>query len=381
MVQSCGGVLKWPDNETLCPVIIENNSSSGESSLETSGDADGISGQRFAELYLISLFCLVGLIGNTVSISVLRQDKERLEAMFLLQILTVADSMYLVVSILRYPLKYLVADKTQYVYLQPYVFPLLKTCQTICIWMMVLVTTERYIYVCKPLQAPRLFHKKARRVLAVMVFVVGILYNIPRFLESCTFTFHNGCTNTLTVTMIYRPAFRGTLYFNIYKSAMYIICIYFLPLATPCAMNVQLIQAIHRSRKRHREITRSGAANQAVHETNATLVLVVIIVVFLLCESPELVLQVLTVIHRHISAIPIFSGEYPVLLDLVIDSSEVLMVVNSSTNFFIYLLLSKRFRATLKEIFVTKFYSTETHESVPLQRQRKTITDDINTQT
>ena len=38
------------------------------------------------ELYLITFLCLVGIVGNILSIVVLRRDHERMEAMILLQV-------------------------------------------------------------------------------------------------------------------------------------------------------------------------------------------------------------------------------------------------------------------------------------------------------
>ena len=95
------------------------------------------------ELYLISAFCIIGLCGNFVSLVVLRKDEVRHHGLFLLQALAVSDGAYLVVALLRYPAKHLINDEVIYLNVQLYVFPLLKITQTICIWMMVLVTVDR----------------------------------------------------------------------------------------------------------------------------------------------------------------------------------------------------------------------------------------------
>ncbi len=65
-----------------------------------------------------SCTCLLGLCGNVVSIIVLRSDRERKEALFLLQMLAAADLMYLLISLFRYPFKYLLTDKNVYVNMQ-----------------------------------------------------------------------------------------------------------------------------------------------------------------------------------------------------------------------------------------------------------------------
>ena len=62
--------------------------------------------------------CLLGLFGNVVSIVVLRKDRERREALFLLQMLAFADAFYITVALLRYPLKYLLPDHVIYMDMQ-----------------------------------------------------------------------------------------------------------------------------------------------------------------------------------------------------------------------------------------------------------------------
>jgi len=94
--------------------------------------------QYAVELYVISLLAAFGLVGNVLSIIVLRQDRERRDALFLLQAVAVADACYLIVAVLRYPLRYLISasadGSNRWVDMQPVVFPLLKTFQVLCLY-------------------------------------------------------------------------------------------------------------------------------------------------------------------------------------------------------------------------------------------------------
>ena len=315
------------------------------------------------ELYLISLLCLVGLFGNVVSVVVLRRDKERCDALFLLQALAVADASYLVVALLRYPLRFLLGHPDIHTVMQPYVFPLLKTFQAVCIWMMVLVTVDRYVYVCKPLKAPQMFNLKSRHTMAVVVFVAGFVYNLPRWFDSYIMRIAHPCGDAILVRMVYRPAFSNSLYHDVYQSAFYIICLYLAPFTALIIMNFKLVQAIKHSRRRHREFRSSG--NGPV-ENNATLVLIIIVLVFIVCETPELIIKVISTIERHTKSGNVFSTQafrYPIIL------SEVLMVVNSSINFIIYVTFGRRFRHVMKETFKYRLSITSalTRESIPLQ--------------
>ncbi len=49
---------------------------------------------------------------------VLQKDRDRREALFLMQMLAVADMFYLLISLLRYPLKYLISDQEVYINMQ-----------------------------------------------------------------------------------------------------------------------------------------------------------------------------------------------------------------------------------------------------------------------
>jgi len=59
-----------------------------------------------------------------------------IKSLLLVQAVAVADACYLLVSVLRYPLRYLISPSddgsSRWVDMQPVVFPLLKTFQVIC---------------------------------------------------------------------------------------------------------------------------------------------------------------------------------------------------------------------------------------------------------
>lgn len=201
--------------------------------------------QKIVELYATSLLIIPGIFGNVASIVVLRKDRERKAALFLLQALALADCLYLLVAVFRYPLKHVLASDERFVAIQPIVFPLLKTFQTITIWMIVAVTIDRYTCVCRPLsRALRPFNQRTRRACALGLFVVGFLYNIPRFLDSCVYRWYNPCTGSVVSRMSYRESFINFYYYNIYNDIMYLALLYVVPLTTLIYMNCRLVQAI-----------------------------------------------------------------------------------------------------------------------------------------
>ena len=330
--------------------------------------------EHIVELYVIGILCVIGLIGNILSMVVLRCDRERREALLLLQSLAVADSLYLLTAILKYPVHYLVRDPDVALQVELTAVPLLKSAQTICIWTMVLVTVDRYVYVCIPLRARNFFNPKTRRIFSVVIFIAGLLYNAPRFFDSCIMTIYYPCTGLRKSIRVYTPFFnRSKLYFDLYMSFMYLILLYIGPLTVLIVLNVKLIYAIIRSRRRHRQLAvpmvRHGGHPNS--EANATFVLVIIIMVFLLCETPELMVRTVTLIDRYTSdaKFGMTLGQSGTFYRICNTVSKVFMVLNSTVNFFIYVAFGKRFRHYLKEALQRPTTTMITHESVPLQHQ------------
>ena len=272
------------------------------------------------------------------------------------------DAFYLVISLFCYPLKHLIPHYL-YFRMQLYVYPLLKVAQCMCIWTMVLVTIDRYVYVCVPLRALMILTPRRRRLLAVGVPVMSVLYNMPRFFDSCLMIFENSCGEILDIRKVFLPVFNSTIYYNTYLTGCYIVLVFLLPLTCLTILNTKMVMTIRRSRMRHQELGRPREEN----ECNGTLVLVIIIVVFIVCESPELIVKIMVVIDSYSDSVNILAEA----LDILVVFNELMMVVNSSVNFAIYMTLSNRFCLILMQIILafrkrdsTKYSSSEV---VPLQ--------------
>ena len=187
--------------------------------------------------------------------------------------------------------------------------------------------------------------------------------------------------------MVFVPPFNKKLYFDIYQNCLYIILLYALPLTILVVLNWKLVAAIKHSRKRHREITELGRfstpngihepascspprlsssssqGNNSNGENNATLVLIIIILVFIICETPELILRLITLLARHVDSI---GDWFSIKLQHIFSTvTELLMVCNSSVNFFIYFIFGRRFRKFMKSTFTPRA-SSVTHEEIPL---------------
>ena len=346
-------------NET-CPVL--NGSVYGTDPADKNGFLDKPTFHVIFELYIIGVLCLIGLLGNIMSLVVLRRDSMRKETLLMLQALAVADGCYVIVAILRYPVQYFI-PRDVYVSMDIVVYPLIKSFQTIAIWMMVGVTIDRFVYVCWPLRARAFFTPTRRKLLACCIFIGGFLYNLPRCFESCIWRMHDTCSNFTHTEMIYRAEFNSDAYLFTYIYGMYLVFLYIAPLVGLAYMNSCLVKAIQQSRRFQRQS--SSASERVQSDNNATLVLIIIVLIFIVCETPELLLRVFILIDRVFGRELIF---HEGVLRLIV-VSECLMVLNSSVNFFIYVVFGKRFRFIMKETLkhLTATNATFiTHETAPL---------------
>ena len=324
------------------------------------------------QLVLGAIVCVCGVSGNMLSIVVLRRDKLRRDSLFLLQTLAVADCGYVIVAFFRYPLRHLLSAPA-YESMQPLVFPLLKTFQAATIWMLLLVTVDRYAYVSRPVRAHVMFTQTHRRkLLACLVFVGAFLYSLPHFFSMCNFRVRHACDNRTEVHAMYRHTFVNQYFIYCYVNGAYLLLLYILPLSALLYMNFALYAAIRRTRQRRLRDVRSfpvayRSSERFTSDANATQVLVIVIVVFICCQTPELLERVVILVERHHGNQLQNSSAFRVFHVI----SEQLLVINSAVNFFIYVIFGRRFRDVMKETFrqLRQSHATAfTCETAPLQQ-------------
>jgi len=141
---------------------------------------------------LYGLVCVLGLVGNCLSICVLRSGRSRRQAVstYLLKALAVSDNMFLATAavVQMYPAMATVRGQFRhleriYPYYQIVAWPLAHIVQLVSVWMMVLVACNRYVAVCRPLQASSLCTRRHIRWQIVAMVTACVVYSLPRFAE------------------------------------------------------------------------------------------------------------------------------------------------------------------------------------------------------
>ena len=309
------------------------------------------------DIYILLFLCIFGISGNIVSILVLGKDNVvRRTTGFLLQVLAVTDIVYLVLCVFIQTLKTIerFTDlsptlESYFPYIDPFIWPMASIAQTCTVWLVVVVTADRYVAICRPLHAPQYSTMSRMRKAVVLVCVLSILYNLPRFWERTVDHKFNATTNTSIPVSTKTELRNSKEYVIIYKTTCYFVVRFFVPLSSLAFFNARLIQAIKASYKQRNEMpagdTRNHHRNREV--TRYSLTLVVVVVVFIICATPDYFLRIWqglsTLAPKHIH----FPRDELLYVNGI---SNLFLAINSCSNFVIYCFLGTRFRRILREM-------------------------------
>ena len=321
---------------------------------------------------ILPVIALLGLIGNALTMVVLWRKEMKSNTILYMRGLAVSDTGILITATFALTpfacANYLQNNALRYFNdnIYPIVYTpvnyVVMTMQACNVWITVSVSVERYVAICHPFNASRLCTSRKTLIVLCSITLMSVIYNLPRLLatniQECAKVNETSVTDCyyLSDTMFGRTY----LYKTVYHSVMYTMIIFVIPLVSLFILNVFLLQELMRMRNR-----RVGTNIHSDNEARHSLVLVLIVVVFILCQSPGLVSQFdifqLSVFLKWISI------------------SNMLFVVNSAVNFLIYTAFGSKFRKILLRLFrklfrrskplsISKYLSTPNgYELAPLK--------------
>lgn len=334
-------------------------------------DQDAILFAFYTNGILLNIVAFLGIFGNIISMIILSRPQMRSSINYLLIGLARCDTVLIITSVLLFGLP-AIHDQTgllfTYVYkvyphIAPVVFPLALIAQTVTVYLTLTVTLERFVAVCHPLQARSLCTYGRARLYVVLIILFATLYNLPRFLEASREEHFHEEYNTTVYVISASPLRQNELYISIYVHWLYLFFIYFLPFTCLAVLNAAIYRQVRASaairltaseaifgsksytfrfQVRRANQERARLSRLQKKEIGLATMLLCVVVVFFFCN-------ILALVNNLLEAF------YGVIYDQLVKTSNLLVTINSSVNFVVYVTFGEKFKRLFLKLFCSPF--------------------------
>ncbi|CAD6197199.1 unnamed protein product [Caenorhabditis auriculariae] len=224
-----------------------------------------------------------------------------------------------------------------------FVYPVNLTMQTCSVYVMVMITLERWTAVCRPLQVRACYTPRKSAFILLIIFTSACAYNFIRFFEYRL----KHTKNFAYVTTWLRDSEKYWWYYVGYYTVLYNLTHFLIPFSIIAVANVQIIVVLYRSSQ-----TRHKLTGQQQREHSTTLMLLCVTMVFVSCNTLPFILNIVEGVFPNVF---VSSGEDDILIaNTMIDISNLLVVLNSTSTFVIYLFFSRKYCQTVTGLFNLK---------------------------
>uniref|UniRef100_A0A915IB30 G-protein coupled receptors family 1 profile domain-containing protein n=1 Tax=Romanomermis culicivorax TaxID=13658 RepID=A0A915IB30_ROMCU len=241
----------------------------------------------------------------------------------------------------------------------PFNYPVGTVAQTASVWMTMLMSMHRFIGVCLPFKTNRICTKTNCKWALICVLIFAVLFNTTRFLEVSTYTCYQTELNITVVRAIMTDLRTSELYSTIYVAWLYFLVMFCIPFVTLITLNTMVIVAIQRTSKLHYQVALAASSScnsrasvfrkrgDMSKEISTSIMLVGVVVIFLCCNTLAFVVNILELIDTFNDAKnkQFISSDF---FHHTVDFSNVLVMLNASSNIFVYMWFSEKYRLLLK---------------------------------
>lgn len=235
----------------------------------------------------------------------------------------------------------------------PLNYPLALIAQTASVWLTVLMSTHRFIGVCLPFKTAMICTKKNCRIALISVLVFAFLFNVSRFCEVTVVSCYSNIVNYTLIEPGITDLRRSDGYKTFYIVWCYFIVMFLLPFLLLIGLNTAVIVAIRNTSKLHHMVASGGdqlvvkKKKEIAKETSTSIMLVGVVIVFLICNTLAFVVNIFELIDSYYDEDnKLFAGTD--FYHHMVDMSNVLVMLNASSNIFVYLSFSEKYRLLLK---------------------------------
>lgn len=304
---------------------------------------------------LLNVVGLFGIFGNVISMIILSRPQMRSSINYLLIGLAKCDTVLIITSTLLfglpgiYPYTGYMFDYYHIIYpkLSPFLFPIAVTAHTVSVYLTLTVTLERFVAVCHPLRARSLCTYGRARIYVIVIVIFSLIYNLPRFWEvSLDSSIHP--VYNITVYCVRPTSLReNSIYITVYIHWMFLVFHYFLPFTSLAILNACIYKQVRRANAERQRLSRLQR-----REIGLATMLLCVVMVFFLCNVLSLVLNLL-------------EASYNIIYQSLVKTSNLLVTINSSVNFVIYVIFGEKFKRLFLKLFCSHSFLVSTGRESP----------------
>ena len=299
--------------------------------------------------YVSITVCIFGVIFNIMTVVVLTQKTMITSTNTILTALAIADMMTMT-SYLPYALYFycLTKPEPKYKHPQGWIIYLLFntnfiiTVHTIAMWLTVALAVFRYIVVCHHTLGPKLCNLKRAQLTIAAVFVATVIFCIPNYVLYYPTKWESGGYWFTVNSFVHE-------FHKVFNFWLYGVVLKVAPCVLLTILSSLLIHAMTVAEGKRRRLKNQGkrAESERTSEHNrTTAMLVAVVLCFVVTELPQGILAFLSGVDTNI-----FYNVYVPLGDVF----DITVLVNSSVNFILYCIMSRQFRKTFSDVFLSCF--------------------------
>ena len=372
----------------------------------------------------IVAYIIIGIIGLTLNILAVRILLSPImwNNFFnrLIMCLSAYDSLFILCGLLDILRKWLKTPVQQYLFAK-FLYPFRSMAMCCSIYTTIVLTLERYQAITSPIEYRNrsASHSLGKRLFTyiVPVMLFSFLYYFPKFFDlyleevsDCGYKneslFLNNssinivqinttdCVSELRIYPTNLRIHRQYIFWYLNVSNLIVTCI--IPVGLLLFLNCRIASSLHEYRLRrpikamkdNDSSIKNKESTRQNKDVKQTFILFSIVILFVFCHALRIIMNITEMWNlNHFYSQHEESGdekcdEMSLWQHISIPISEILLLLNSSSNFFVYMFFDKGFQLVLKEKFAVleclfKTSDSSQPESVPL-KQKPRITQKIN---
>ncbi len=296
---------------------------------------------------LIGIFmtpiCCLGAVGNILSFIVFSTAHPH-PTILLLKMLTISDTCYILTNLLTRGIGEFSEMYNCKVggYISKYIFPVWGAVAVkMTSWITCLITFFRYYVVCHPFSVYKLPGLKGTRWILFTMIVVGLAMEIPRYFEITYENHFDANLNTTCFDGEHTELYKNQWYQLFYRNIFVLGTSMIIPMFWCTILTIRLVVTIIKniSIRSHLSVKTQMFKHRNEHESHITRVAVIVIVIYIVCQLPAVTYAIMR--------ISMDDYEECQTYHYVTYVGELMLVVNSSINFIVYVSTTPSFREKL----------------------------------